>query len=54
MAQRSPLVSWLVLTGLTFGLILLGLAAFRGEALAPFFVGGGELVFGHCAPPDER
>ena len=34
MAQRSPLVSWLVLTGLTFGLILLGLAAFRGEALA--------------------
>ncbi len=34
MAQRSRLIYGLVLTGLTFGLILLGLATFRGEALA--------------------
>jgi uncharacterized protein (DUF58 family) len=34
MAERSPLIYWLVLTGLTFGLILLGMAMFKGEALA--------------------
>jgi uncharacterized protein (DUF58 family) len=34
MGERSPLVSWLVLTGLTFGLVLLGLAMFKGAALA--------------------
>ena len=34
MTERSPLIYWLVLTGLTLGLILLGLATFRGEVLA--------------------
>jgi len=34
MAERSPLIYWLVLSGLTLGLILLGLATFKGEALA--------------------
>ena len=34
MSERSPLIYWLVLTALTLGLILLGLALFKGEALA--------------------
>jgi uncharacterized protein (DUF58 family) len=34
MAERSRLIYWLVLTGLTLGLILVGLAMFKSEALA--------------------